>query len=975
MEIYQAINNLRRAKENNELVIFVGAGVSKNSGLPDWKELIKQFSEKINYDKCGWCKFKDKGVCSEHCEEKTNFSQEEYLKIPQYFYNQDKSENNIDYFNIISKNINTNVEANDIDDLILKIFPKHIITTNYDHLLEKSFDYHSMLYQVITKDEDLLVKHSQNYIIKMHGDIDDIHSIILKEDDYLNYSQTHIVIETYIKSLLLNNTFLFVGYSLNDNNLKMIFSWIDHIAKEKNAGDHLKKHYIISNVLEDENYLMDYYNKRNIDVIDPKCIDENYIRKYKGSLKANLGKRLYWILERIVDDKYDKVMQPLKERLYENLLPLGKLNAIPYSTLLQNLEFENTEFDEYGNLIYKNREEFEEIKLILNSNDSKSKFIKNILSKSCIKNISDQSDDDEKNSIEVKEIYNLKDTKYYHLYLNYEYDKVIDAIKFENNDIAAFYYHLLLPESDYAINKLNEVDLEKKCTINLYFEIVHKYNKFLTYKKKYYNEDIITWKELNEIYDRISQKEKAAYKYLNNIINGLDKKIITMKKLLEDHEKYYVNHNETIYIFPNVNGKIYHLQLRAYEYYNFINFNHIMIRGFKDPKDYLRPYIQAIFCTYYPSNKIEFLCNSEFAEDNYERKNYIINEIDLDIIIHFSDINDIDKWINKYKVKKLETNFLQNITFKFKNLCSTLKKYKTNRLLDDYMIFIRILTLVDIKECADVLKEIYFVLKEWVETDRRLDLVLNVVAVYGLAIKDKKISYGENILDLLFVIFEEEEKYKNVLNKSRLNICFTLFSKYSDQIEFKIDVNIKKLEQLFTIRKVIYKWKRKELSELINSNIEKLDSKTIMYYVKDNIIKFDDTVKNIVKNEIVNTLELRKKTGEIAIPGSVVLITKLCCDLYLSEKISDIDFLSNLKKEEKHIEFLLDQECFDYSNVDLRENLWVKIFSKEIYRDLMLRHKKEILTDDLLQDIKNGYVTERTKRIVYHYFFDEGDIF
>ena len=129
MEIYQAINYLRRAKENNELVIFVGAGVSKKSGLPDWKELIKQFSEKINYDKCGWCKFKDKGVCSEHCEEKTNFSQEEYLRIPQYFYNQDKSENNIDYFNIISKNINTNVEANDIDDLILKIFPKHIITT------------------------------------------------------------------------------------------------------------------------------------------------------------------------------------------------------------------------------------------------------------------------------------------------------------------------------------------------------------------------------------------------------------------------------------------------------------------------------------------------------------------------------------------------------------------------------------------------------------------------------------------------------------------------------------------------------------------------------------------------------------------------------------------------------------------------------------------------------------------------------
>ena len=44
-------------------------------------------------------------------------------------------------------------------------------------------------------------KKGRNYIIKMHGDIDDIENIVLKEDDYLNYSQNHIIIETFIKSL------------------------------------------------------------------------------------------------------------------------------------------------------------------------------------------------------------------------------------------------------------------------------------------------------------------------------------------------------------------------------------------------------------------------------------------------------------------------------------------------------------------------------------------------------------------------------------------------------------------------------------------------------------------------------------------------------------------------------------------------------------------------------------------------------
>jgi len=56
-------------------------------------------------------------------------------------------------------------------------------------------------YAVITKDDDILSKKGRNYIIKMHGDIDDIENIVLKEDDYLNYSQNHIIIETFIKSL------------------------------------------------------------------------------------------------------------------------------------------------------------------------------------------------------------------------------------------------------------------------------------------------------------------------------------------------------------------------------------------------------------------------------------------------------------------------------------------------------------------------------------------------------------------------------------------------------------------------------------------------------------------------------------------------------------------------------------------------------------------------------------------------------
>ena len=41
----QDIRFLAEELAKGKLVVFVGAGVSKNSGLPDWKELIKDYAE------------------------------------------------------------------------------------------------------------------------------------------------------------------------------------------------------------------------------------------------------------------------------------------------------------------------------------------------------------------------------------------------------------------------------------------------------------------------------------------------------------------------------------------------------------------------------------------------------------------------------------------------------------------------------------------------------------------------------------------------------------------------------------------------------------------------------------------------------------------------------------------------------------------------------------------------------------------
>ena len=44
------VKDLVRAAQNSNLLLFVGAGVSMNLGLPSWNQLIAQIAEELGYD-------------------------------------------------------------------------------------------------------------------------------------------------------------------------------------------------------------------------------------------------------------------------------------------------------------------------------------------------------------------------------------------------------------------------------------------------------------------------------------------------------------------------------------------------------------------------------------------------------------------------------------------------------------------------------------------------------------------------------------------------------------------------------------------------------------------------------------------------------------------------------------------------------------------------------------------------------------
>ena len=86
------------------------------------------------------------------------------------------------------------------------------------------------LYTTVCQDKELSDVHNENRIVKMHGDFAH-NNFVLKEEDYFHYHSNFRKIAAYVKSVLANNIVLFAGCSLQDPEIRQIFSWIKEIAE------------------------------------------------------------------------------------------------------------------------------------------------------------------------------------------------------------------------------------------------------------------------------------------------------------------------------------------------------------------------------------------------------------------------------------------------------------------------------------------------------------------------------------------------------------------------------------------------------------------------------------------------------------------------------------------------------------------------------------------------------------------------
>ena len=204
---------LVQAIRAGECVLFIGSGLSTGAGLPSWNALIRRLADEM-------------GVAA-GAHETVDFFLDVAQVYRQRFGPERLSQAIAEHF---GGAFGTPTLAH---YLLMSLGVHYVVTTNYDSLLERTLTALRRDPIKVVQETDI-AKTGQltaQFVVKFHGDADAPGTLVLSRDDYEDFFDDRPAMASLLEGLLLNQTFFFVGYSLNDPNFRQIYSRIARILK------------------------------------------------------------------------------------------------------------------------------------------------------------------------------------------------------------------------------------------------------------------------------------------------------------------------------------------------------------------------------------------------------------------------------------------------------------------------------------------------------------------------------------------------------------------------------------------------------------------------------------------------------------------------------------------------------------------------------------------------------------------------
>jgi len=234
-----AIEHLAYMAFKKRVSFFLGTGFSKSlvHFIPTWMELAENICKRLNIE-FNEIKSDKKGMLR---------SPENILSIAPYFTQLDECSSGESYDTCCKKKIRELIakyidEVSPTQEVIQllgdykksfeNIKPNRVFTTNYDNVTHLPFNDP----KIVSPNPHYDIFVGGTRIVHIHGHIDNPQEMIVFEEDFLRFNSENKYIHNLLYSSFVENTTIFIGYSLNDPNIKQI---LFNIAKNE-----LKEFYV-----------------------------------------------------------------------------------------------------------------------------------------------------------------------------------------------------------------------------------------------------------------------------------------------------------------------------------------------------------------------------------------------------------------------------------------------------------------------------------------------------------------------------------------------------------------------------------------------------------------------------------------------------------------------------------------------------------------------------------------------------------
>ena len=938
----QDIRFLAEELEKGKLVVFVGAGVSKNSGLPEWEELIKDYADY-------------RGI--------KEFTSKQFLTIPEEVFERYGS---LKYYEIAEKRFLGKYVPNSIHRILKKMKLTYIITTNYDTLIEDEIKN----LQIVSKDEDLPYTNSNRMLIKMHGDFEN-KNIVLKKSDYDNYEKNFQLISTLVKGLFTTNTVLFIGYSYSDTNVQQIMNWIKEILKEKT-----RKAFLVEFTNEDNK---EEENGEQINKISLKLLNNNNDEVLYESKKERFNNNYEKTLTKFLSNIYNEKEKVKQEKIFEIYINLNYLTEHNWKKLNKYSEIridEDWKRILYTRLEFKDIEKYEEIlfksrikKILQRINRNEKEILIPFSEKGITPKRKEQKNILEE-KIEVEE-------KFLKIICDYDYknfQNLVEEYK-ENNNINKYvivYGYLFFKKINKAKETIKSM-IEEKENVNSKNEKLVWDNFILSIIE--FMEITHAEENLNKTFESIEESLEDKYfeyfKYETELFNEIFK-YSTLEALNKEMNKLFDKVRKgksTSYVMGTPPS--YKAIILSRDLFYFCSLNGIFGNSFSDYSEFMKKYIEILLMSY--TNK-----NIEVKNQMFKNRNLIeeFEYFDFFMMLELS-YSDLKKLFNEYEIKdlKCEKEIFDKLIVLLKNILDWIIENDNEFMekidtLESILLIISKLNLIEtqFEKLVDIIlndknSNVFF------ENNYALDVADNFIVIIYKNFKNLNKEFFDKILEKIFLIdrkridenlldhityyfnkkempkISKNDKIKNFINKNNLKIkCY--FLRIIDEIYFEELKNeiLKEIKDTLNIE--VY-------SFLLNQKFIDFIPET-----EDKIIKELDRIfqkKDIDINNLISyTSEKEKILDFLLVSGlndklPISFIEKL-------KKYKNKEFFKSLEQYESEIlwKYILNQENFDYS--EFTENELEK-FSKIRIKNLLEKNNKKLIKlvrEYIFSKIKNN---------------------